>query len=70
MNSEELTKLDENIRLYLAAWMWHLFAVIFLCFSLVFFAFDSLVFFIPLLVAFGLSEFMAYKRRDERMKNG
>ena len=64
----EFTELDENLRLFISAWMWFVLSIIFLSFTMLFFLVRFASFWIPFLVIFAFCLFKSFKRREERLE--
>ena len=62
---ETNTEIIKLITLHNSAWNWHILAVMFLLFSMLFFALRFTVFMAAFIFLFGLCEFMAWKRKTE-----
>jgi len=64
----EFTELDENLRLFISAWMWFVLGIIFLSFTMLFFLFRFAIFWIPFLIIFAVCVFKSLRRREERVQ--
>ena len=63
----DLENLDENLRLFISAWMWFVLSIMFLSFTMLFFLFRFASFWIPFLIIFGVCIFKSLQRRRERV---
>jgi len=64
----EFTELDENLRLFISAWMWFVIGIMFLSFTMLFFLLRFAALWIPFLIIFAVCIFKSFKRREERLE--
>jgi hypothetical protein len=67
MMDERLEELDNKIRLYMAAWLWHLMAIVFLNSLIILLVLGKYPYVGGLTGVIIFCEYMAFRRKEERI---